>query len=114
MEMRLIKLPLFTNSISLIYTSREIPLKCCVATCSEWVQCRFGRGIDLGLLVSASPPHAGVMEGTGLEERAGKEDRRRGIMRREEGRRGEGKGRGGMRTNGNHKGTCSGNKQFKF
>ena len=54
------------------------------------MQCRSGREIDLGLLVSALPPHVGVMEGTGLEERAGKENRRRGIMRREEERRGEG------------------------
>ena len=54
------------------------------------MQCRSGREIDLGLLVSASPPHVGVMEGTGLEERAGKENRRKEIMRREEERRGEG------------------------
>ena len=58
------------------------------------MQCRSGRERDLGLLVSASPLHASVMGGTGLEERAGEKDKSRGIMRKEvgweEGRRGGG------------------------
>ena len=53
------------------------------------MQCRSGREIDLGLLVSASPPHVSAMGETGLEERARKEGRRRGG---EEERRGGGEG----------------------
>ena len=64
------------------------------------MQCRSGREIDLGLLVSASPPHASETGGTDLEEKAGKEDRSRGggeeerrgggeEERREEGKRNE-------------------------